>query len=79
MCTKEPANLSCLSLSHASTESDDVMNKQEPCNSCLTHTVYSGTCLAVYVVEKRQHGRWMAGAVGGGAGSKIDLLGSCNT
>lgn len=54
MCTKEPANLSCLSLSHTSTESDDVMNKQEPCNSCLTHTVYSGTCLAVYVVEKRQ-------------------------
>ena len=39
MCTKEPANLSCLSLSHTSTESDDVMNKQEPCNSCLTHTV----------------------------------------
>ena len=39
MCTKEPANLSCLSLSHASTESDDVMNKQEPCNLCLTHTV----------------------------------------
>lgn len=55
MCTKEPANLSCLSLSHTSTESDDVMNKQEPCNSCLTHTVYSGTCLAVYVVEKRQN------------------------
>lgn len=79
MCTKEPANLSCLSLSHASIESDDVMNKQEPCNSCLTHTVYSGTCLAVYVVEKHQLVPWMTGAVESGAGSNIDLLGACNT
>ena len=79
MCTKEPANLSCLSLSHASIESDDVMNKQEPCNSCLTHTVYSGTCLAVYVVEKNQLVPWMTGAVESGAGSNIDLLGACNT
>ena len=55
MCTKERAKLSTLSHSHTSPESDDVMNTQAPCNSCLTHTVYSGTCLAVYVVEKRQH------------------------